>query len=206
MQAQLTLHKTYYNQGFWNIPVDLDRYVRKDEGPTKLLLGKSHREIQAHVNRSANQNGTARIMGKSALRDWFQQNYAVMDSVPLRFISPTLIVMGKAGIDKWDNPLNTRTLKAKVTEQGVIIPKWLLPDADVDEVLIREYNGVIEVAPPDKNGKFPLKVLGRKPDPNRKGGIPKDDPLWQLGRNPIPKEELDIVDASVNLDKYIYGE
>ena len=32
------------------------------------------------------------------------------------------------------------------------------------------------------------------------------DPLYKLGSDPIPKEELDIADASVNLDKYIYGE
>ena len=199
MQAHLTLHKTYYNQGFWNVPVDLDRYVRKDEGPITLLLGKYRQEIQAHVNRSANQNGTARIMGKSALRDWFQQNYAVMDDVPVRFVSPNMIVL--EGKDKWASSLNMRTLKATVTEQGVVIPKSLLPDAD--EVLIREYNGVIEVAPPDKDGNFPLKVLGRKPDRNRKGGIPKDDPIWQLGRNPVYDPE--ITDGSVNHDKYIYG-
>ena len=162
MQAHLTLHKTYYNQGFWNIPVDLDSHVRKDEGPITLLLGKYRQEIQAHVNRSANQNGTARIMGKRALRDWFQQNYAVMDNVPVRFVTPNLIVLGGTSRDKWDNPLNMRILKAKVTEQGVIIPKSLLPDVDVEEVLIREYNGVIEVAPADENGNFPLRELGRK--------------------------------------------
>lgn len=32
------------------------------------------------------------------------------------------------------------------------------------------------------------------------------DPIWELGKDPIPAEELDIKDASVNLDKYIYGE
>ena len=203
MQSHLTLHKTYYNQGFWNIPVDLDSHVRKDEGPITLLLGKYRQEIQAHVNRSANQNGTARIMGKRALRDWFQQNYAVMDNVPVRFVTPNLIVLGGTSRDKWDNPLNMRILKAKVTEQGVIIPKSLLPDVDVEEVLIREYNGVIEVAPADENGNFPLRELGRKFDPNRKGGIPKDDPLWELGRNPVYDPE--ITDGSVNHDKYIYG-
>ena len=32
------------------------------------------------------------------------------------------------------------------------------------------------------------------------------DTIWELGKDPIPAEELYIRDASVNLDKYIYGE
>ena len=71
-------------------------------------------------------------------------------------------------------------MRAKVTEQGVTIPRSLLPD--VDEVEIRESNGFIEVAPVDKKGQVPLRQLGRKSDPNRKGGIPEDDPIMQLGR------------------------
>ena len=210
MQAQLTLHKTYYNQGFWNIPVDLDRYVRKDEGPTTLLLGKSHRKIQAHVNRSANQNGTARIMGKSALRDWFQQNYAVMDSVPLRFISPTLIVMGRAGIDKWDNPLNKWTLKAKVTEQGVIIPKWLL--SDVDEVLIRRRNGVIEVAPVDENGhrargesKGTVASGRQKTNDDNHRRQPRGKPLPKDSANDSGSHEKSVVQTHLTLWKSYYA-
>ena len=55
-------------------------------------------------------------------------------------------------------------MRIKVTEGGVTIPQSLLPD--FNEVLIRGYNGVIEVAPPDENRIFPLKVLGRKFDLN----------------------------------------
>ncbi|MYC08034.1 MAG: hypothetical protein F4X57_12830 [Chloroflexi bacterium] len=179
MQAHLTLHKTYYNQGFWNIPVDLDRYVRKDEGPITLVLGQTGREVQAFVNRSANQNGTARIMGGSALRKWFRQNCDVMDDVPVRFASPDRIILG---MQSRDGSLDKQFLRIKVTEHGVTIPKSLLPD--VDEVELRESNGFIEIAPVDENGQIPLRQLGRKTNPNRKGGIPKDDPLWGLGCNP----------------------
>ena len=164
LQAHLTLYKTYYNQGFWNVPVDLDRYVRKDEGPITLVLGQSGLEVQAFVNRSANQNGTARIMGRSALRKWFQQNYDVMDDVPVRFVAPNRITLG--GPNK-DRTLYKMSLRAKVTEHGVTIPKSLLPD--VDEVDIRESNGFIEVAPVDKNGQVPLRQLGRKANPKTEG-------------------------------------
>ena len=309
MQSHLTLHKTYYNQGFWNVPVDLDRYVREDEGPITLVLGRGGREVQAFVNRSANQNGTARIMGRSALRSWFQQNYAVMDNVSVRFATPNRIILGTPSKD---DSLDTHRLRVKVTEHGVTIPKSLLPD--VEEADVRKRNGIIEVAPVDRDSHTALEEANRRskketpaqtssandsgvvqsyltlwksfydaghfnvplyfdeyvrPDEGPitlslgkskqeiqayvsrsetrhgnarvKGGAPlRDwfkknyqvqdkflvsydapnritlggpvitspiehaDPLYELWSDPIPKEELDISDASVNLDKYIY--
>lgn len=121
-----------------------------------------------------------------------------MDNVTVRFATPNRIILG---IPNKDDSLDTRRLRAKVTERGVIVPKSLLPD--VDEVDIRKRNGVIEVAPVGGNGQVPLRQPGRKANPNRKGGIPKDDPLWELGRNPVYDPE--ITDGSVNHDKYIYG-
>ena len=53
-------------------------------------------------------------------------------------------------------------MKAKVTAEGVHIPKSLLPD--VDEVDIRKRNGVIEVAPVDQNGHSSFAKFGRNPD------------------------------------------
>lgn len=94
-------------------------------------------------------------------------------------------------------------MKAKVTEQGVTIPKSLLPD--VDEVDIRRRNGVIEVAPVEENGHVPLRELEHTIPEHKGKGIGEIGPfpLIELARNPI---DLDITDASVNLDKYIYGE
>ncbi|MDQ4077459.1 MAG: DUF6494 family protein [Chloroflexota bacterium] len=87
----LTLHRTYYDQGFFNVPVDYDRHVREDEGPVKLVLGKDEQVIEGYVNRSANTNGTARIMGRTALRDWFQDRFQVGDQVDVTFQSPDVI-------------------------------------------------------------------------------------------------------------------
>ena len=61
----------------------------------------------------------------------------------MRFFTPNLIVLGGIIGDRWDNSINMRTLKAKVTEQGVTIPKSLLPD--VDEVDISRRDGVIVI-------------------------------------------------------------
>jgi hypothetical protein len=77
---KLTLHKTCYEQGFFNVPVEFDRFIRSSEGPVQLVLRKS-RKVEGHINRTANRNGTARIMGGPELRDWFQQNYRLDDVV-----------------------------------------------------------------------------------------------------------------------------
>jgi len=66
---------------------------------------------------------------------------------------------------------------AKVTSEGLLLPKELLGSAD--EVQILEEPGRI--------------VVILQPD---------NDPIWNLGKNPI---KLGITDASVNLDKYLYG-
>ena len=88
----LKLEKTYYNQGFFNIPRKFDHLVG-DEGPmTLVILGGD--QIEANVNRSANQNRTPRIMGRTALRDWFQRKYSEGDTVPVRFDTPRRLYLG----------------------------------------------------------------------------------------------------------------
>jgi hypothetical protein len=66
---------------------------------------------------------------------------------------------------------------AKVTNEGVLIPKELLGSAE--QVQIIEEPGRIVV------------VLD-----------PASDPIYRLGKNPVIAPETD---ASVNLDNYIYG-
>ena len=78
---RLTFEKTYYRQGFFNVTVDFDRFIRPTEGPVELVLGTSGLEVEGKVNRRANQNGSARIMGGSKLRDWFQAHYSPGDVI-----------------------------------------------------------------------------------------------------------------------------
>ena len=86
---KLTLHKTYYDKGFFNLGVSVERFVRKDSGPAKVLLGGSARTLDVTVNRDANQNGTPRIMGGSELRNWLQKNFDLGDTVDIVIESPT---------------------------------------------------------------------------------------------------------------------
>jgi virulence-associated protein VagC len=68
-------------------------------------------------------------------------------------------------------------MKAKVTEQGLVIPKQFLQG--IQEVEIRQQNGVLLIVP-----------------------IGKNDPILQLGSEPITDT---VDDASINHDHYLYG-
>ena len=89
----LRLEKTYYNNGFFNVKVDFDHLVRSDDGPITLQLGDGL-SIEGYVSRRTQGNDTARIFGRAQLRDWFQQNYTMGDTVPVRFVAPGLLVIG----------------------------------------------------------------------------------------------------------------
>lgn len=68
-------------------------------------------------------------------------------------------------------------MKAKVTEDGVIVPKRMLNGAD--EVDIRKENNLVVITPKTKN-----------------------DPILGFGKKPV---SCGVSDASVQHDKYIYG-
>lgn len=85
---ELTLRKTYYDKGFFNLGVAVDRFVRKDSGPARLALGESRSAIPVRVNREANLNGTPRIMGGESLRNWLQRNCREGEVVVVEILSP----------------------------------------------------------------------------------------------------------------------
>ncbi len=68
-------------------------------------------------------------------------------------------------------------MKAKVTEQGVTVPRRLLGDAE--EVEIRRENGTIVIAL-----------------------LPVEDPILSLGESPVA---CGAPDASEGHDRYLYG-
>jgi virulence-associated protein VagC len=72
--------------------------------------------------------------------------------------------------------MRTLTVKIKVTDQGVLIPKELLGDSQEVEV-IQEAEKII--------------ITTQK----------KTLSIWDLGQNPV---ECDVTDAAKNHDKYLY--
>ena len=82
-------------------------------------------------------------------------------------------------------------MKLPVTENGVTLPKaWF---GDAKEVEVRQENGHVSIEPVEPAA--PADRQMRPYDP--------DDPIWQLGKR---TSDLEITDASVNLDKYLYGD
>jgi hypothetical protein len=90
---RLTLQRTYHKMGFFNVGIKHDRYVRSTEGPVRIRLGQDGPEIEGRVDRHANQNGTARVMGGAQLKRWFQANFTPMDTVEVDLSSQDVIVM-----------------------------------------------------------------------------------------------------------------
>jgi hypothetical protein len=85
---KLKLHKSYYDKGFFNLGIDVDRFVRRDNGPIFIELGDAHAEICCEVDRDANANGTPRIMGGAELRNWFHRSFKELDVVEVTVVSP----------------------------------------------------------------------------------------------------------------------
>lgn len=91
----LKLQPTYFKQGFFNVVVDYDRYVRTIDGPIRLRIEPAGEEFEGKINRRVNRNGTPRILGGAKLRDWFQKNFEPMDTVNVDLSSYDVIVLKK---------------------------------------------------------------------------------------------------------------
>lgn len=85
------LHKTYYNSGFFNVPVQYDRHFGNNLDKIDIYCGNEEVQIVGYINRSANQNKTPRIMGGVELKNWLQNKYQITDQVLIEVLSPTSI-------------------------------------------------------------------------------------------------------------------
>lgn len=89
---EISLGQTYYNQGFFNIVKDHSHLIGADNTSIDIQLGKNaEKTIQGYINRTANRNGTPRIMGGSGLRHWFQNNFRINGNMKVDIISPNAI-------------------------------------------------------------------------------------------------------------------
>ena len=88
---ELTLHKTYYEKGFFNLGVSVDNYIQPKNGLITIFLGETKQKLEGRLNRDANLNSTPRIYGGSDLVNWFQVNFNLKDSVLIYILSPNKI-------------------------------------------------------------------------------------------------------------------
>lgn len=85
------LQPTYYRRGFFNVGVSSQKFLGRDGETIELFLGKSPKPVLGTINRSANTNGTPRIMGGTPLRDWFNSNASELATISVHVLSPTSI-------------------------------------------------------------------------------------------------------------------
>lgn len=91
----LTLEAAYYKQGFFNARVEFDRHIDSQEVPIEIRVPDAGRVIEGKINRTAQNNGTARIMGGAELRDCFHAKFEEGETVELHIISPRIVELRK---------------------------------------------------------------------------------------------------------------
>ncbi len=88
---KLRLSKTYYHQGFFNVTREFDRYVGESGAAIEFHLFDSDVALYGRINRTANLNGTARIMGGKELKRWFQSRFNIGDVIGVEFLTANSI-------------------------------------------------------------------------------------------------------------------
>ncbi len=92
----LTLHETYYDNGFFDLGVEVDRYIRPDNGLCLILLGDTHARIAGRIDRTANSSNTPRVLGGAKPRGWFHRTFDVLDPVDVLIEGPAVLRLRKS--------------------------------------------------------------------------------------------------------------
>jgi hypothetical protein len=92
---EIVVHSTYYNSGFFNVPIEFADAFGNDGQNIEIHCGNLPEPFMGYINRRANANGSPRIMGGVKLRDWFQKHVQIKQSVSVRVDSPDSIRIEK---------------------------------------------------------------------------------------------------------------
>jgi hypothetical protein len=85
---EVTLGKTYYHNGFFNVPVKFSELFHGHGTEISIYCGDSRTLIRATVDRKANQaNHTPRIYGRASLVNWFHLYKRLDDTATIRVVS-----------------------------------------------------------------------------------------------------------------------
>lgn len=89
---EIVLGQTYYNFGFFNVKKIYSSLFGADKEKIELQLGdKSNDTIFGYINRTANKNGSPRIIGGKELTKWFRSNFKQNDNLRISVLSPVSI-------------------------------------------------------------------------------------------------------------------
>lgn len=92
---RLSLHRTYFNQGFFNVPVEFGQHFGRHDSVIEIRVEGRAAAVRGRIDRKAQQNGTPRIMGGMVLRDWFRSNFKQGDAVQVTIESATRIRLSR---------------------------------------------------------------------------------------------------------------
>jgi hypothetical protein len=85
------LYKTYYERGFFNISVDYERFFGENNEAINIKILKTGSTITGIINRTANKNGTPRIIGGVELKRYFRSCHAQGDIIHIKIVSKNSI-------------------------------------------------------------------------------------------------------------------
>lgn len=94
-EFEVRLGKAYWDQGFFNVGVKYESLFGKHQSPLDIFLGSDNRAIVGYVNRTANPNGTPRIMAPVAMKEWFHRNSKLGGTVIVEVIDKKQIRLKK---------------------------------------------------------------------------------------------------------------
>jgi len=90
----IRLGKTYYERGFFNVPVAFSNMFGTHGAGMDLYCGQERAHLRAILDRKANQqSSTPRIYGKAELAIWFQRRFQLNGILQVTVLSPTSAVL-----------------------------------------------------------------------------------------------------------------
>lgn len=84
-----TLQSSYKARGFFNVPVGRAALFGADGATIEMFLGEAPQPVLGGINRTANINGSPRILGGRLVRDWFAT--LEVKTLQVEVMSPTAI-------------------------------------------------------------------------------------------------------------------
>lgn len=88
------LGKTYYNQGFFNVPVAFSHHFGEHGAAVKLYCGSERALLMGVLDRKANQNSkTPRIYGKTELARWIQGRLKLDGFLEVTVVGPAELLL-----------------------------------------------------------------------------------------------------------------
>jgi hypothetical protein len=87
----VVLQNTYFNSGFFNVPVAHAESLGADGDQIDIFCGTMAQPITGVINRRCNKSNAPRVMGGTGLRDWLQSHANMMDEIVVLVSSPNEI-------------------------------------------------------------------------------------------------------------------